>query len=199
LISVVLNGDIYPKFEKSELDHIVKSYGLRAKYRVVDYEKHMQEFEYYSKQKQLLKVNLYLNQLLPQYDDVTKKQEDYWSTPKEFLKIGYGDCEDYAIIKYFSLIRLGFDKDMLFLTTVYEKYMGGYHMVLSYFKDDNRPPLVLDNLSFRVLDIKKRKDLKVDLFINHNGIFKLQKNGKLKKVSSSSKKFNNLLKRIDKE
>ena len=144
-------------------------------------------------------MNFYLNQLLPQYDDVIQKQEDYWASPKEFLIAGFGDCEDYVIIKYFTLIKLGFDRDKLFFTTVNEKYIGGYHMVLSYFKDEGKSPLVLDNLSFRILSLKTRKDLQVDTFINDSGVYKIDKNNKLKKVYSSSEKFKELLRKISKE
>ena len=38
--------------------------------------------------------------------------DDYWAVPREFLPLG-GDCEDYAITKYFSLRWLGFTGDEL--------------------------------------------------------------------------------------
>merc|ERR1711991_1126503 len=41
--------------------------------------------------------------------------KDYWQTPKESLKRGYGDCEDFAIGKYFSLRALGESSDFLLL------------------------------------------------------------------------------------
>ncbi len=128
-----------------------------------------------------------------------QKQEDYWASPKEFLIAGYGDCEDYVIIKYFTLIKLGFDKDKLFLTTVHEKFIGGYHMVLSYFKTKGESPLILDNLSFRILPLQTRKDLKADIFINTNGIYKINENHKLIKVENSSPQFQKLLRKIRKE
>lgn len=151
------------------------------------------------KKKQLVKVNFYLNQLLPQYDDIMQKQEDYWATPKEFLIAGFGDCEDYVIIKYFTLIKLGFDKNKLFLTTVHEKYIGGYHMVLSYFDKEGESPLILDNLSFRILKLEIRKDLEADTFINASGVYKIDKNNKLYKVQNYSPKFEELLTRVKKE
>ncbi len=144
-------------------------------------------------------VNFYLNQLLPQYDDVIQKQEDYWASPKEFLITGYGDCEDYVIIKYFTLLKLGFNKDKLFLTTVYEKYIGGYHMVLSYFKTKGKSPLVLDNLSFRILPLNVRKDLEADTFINTNGVYKIDKNNSLIKIQNYFPQFQELLRKIEKE
>ena len=189
----------YPSFTNDELDSIKKELGEISKNRVNDYDKTVKSFTKYPKQKQLIRVNFYLNQLLPQVDMLNQKTSDHWETPKEFLKCGYGDCEDYAIIKYFTLIKLGFDKDKLFITTVYEQYSGGYHMVLSYFNSKNKPPLILDNLSFRVLDLQTRKDLKADIFINESGNYKLTKENKLIRTTKPSLKFLDLLKRIKKE
>ncbi len=192
-------SNTYPSFSEKELSHIKKTSGKISKNRVKDYQKHIKLYKKLTKEKQLLKVNFYLNQLLPQYDQVIQKQEDYWATPKEFLITGYGDCEDYVIIKYFTLLKLGFDKDKLYFTTAYEKYIGGYHMVLSYFKEDGKSPIILDNLSFRILPLKVRKDLKADTFMNSSGIYKIDKNNNLFKVQNSSVKFQELLKKIKKE
>jgi predicted transglutaminase-like cysteine proteinase len=196
--SLSLLANSYPYFTKDELIFIEKKSGRIAKNRILDYENTMNSLKSKSKSKQLGAVNFYLNQLLPQYDGIVNKQEDYWETPKEFLTTGFGDCEDYAIIKYFSLVKLGFDKKKLFITTVHEKLTGGYHMVLSYFNEKNKPPLILDNLSFRILDLDKRKDLEADFFINSDGIYRI-KNNKLIKTYDYSQQFNNLLKRVQKE
>jgi len=199
LLITHLSADSYPFFTKKDFIHIKKSAGNIARNRANDYQKTINSYKKYSKKKKLLKVNLYLNQLLPEYDSVTNKQENYWATPKEFLLTGYGDCEDYVIIKYFSLLKLGFDKRKLFFTTVYEQYNGGYHMVLSYFDVKGKAPLILDNLSFKVLKLQKRKDLKADLFINDSGIYKMNKKYKLIKIQNSSLEFEELLERIRKE
>lgn len=197
--SIVLNASNYPLFTKKEIINIEKKSGHIAKNRVIDYINTIESFKKMPKQKQLLKVNMYLNQLLPQYDNIIQKKEDYWATPKEFLTIGYGDCEDYVIIKYFTLLKLGFDKNKLFLTTVNEAYTGGYHMVLSYFESKNKPPLILDNLSFRVLDLAKREDLKADLFINSNGVYQIDKEYKLRPVAKRFMQYDKLLQKIQKE
>lgn len=136
---------------------------------------------------------------MPQYDAVIKNKEEHWATPKEFLITGYGDCEDYAIIKYFTLVKLGFEKERLFLTGVKDKYSGGYHMVLSYFQDKDKSPLILDNLSFKILSLQKREDLEVDIFINSYGVFKINKDNKLIKKARFTKKFTDLLEKIKKE
>lgn len=186
----------YPHYSIQDFLQVEKNYGRIAKNRVMDYQKQVIQFKTYNKMKQLNVVNNYLNQLLPQYDDIMQKQEDYWATPKEFLSLGYGDCEDYVIIKYFTLIKLGFDKNKLFFTTVYEQYDGGYHMVLSYFKDKGQSPLVLDNLSFRILSLQTRTDIKADVFINSHGVFKINNNNSLKKIAHTSTQYSKLIKKV---
>ncbi len=199
LLPLLIFASEYPHFSVNEFIKIEKKSGKIAKNRAVDYQQNIFKCRCYSKTKQLNVVNLYLNQLLPQYDDIMQKKEDYWASPKEFLIAGYGDCEDYVIIKYFSLLKLGFDEKKLFITTVYEQYQGGYHMVLSYFKDKNKPPLILDNLSFKILDLKTRTDIKADYFINSTGVFKIDKNYTLKKIAQHSKEFDELMRKIEKE
>lgn len=56
--------------------------------------------------------------------------EDYAATPTEFLKHG-GDCEDYAIAKYLSLRKLGFDGDKLKIVMVRLLKGGEDHAVLA--------------------------------------------------------------------
>ncbi|MCF6340946.1 MAG: transglutaminase-like cysteine peptidase [Sulfurimonas sp.] len=196
LCSTILFAQNYPNFTDKELQQISKNSGKIAKNRVLDYVKQINTFKKHPKDKQLIQVNLYLNKLLPQYDAVIKNKEEHWATPKEFLITGYGDCEDYAIIKYFTLIKLGFEEEKLFLTSVKDKYSGGHHMVLSYFQDRDKSPLVLDNLSFKILSLQMREDLEVDIFINSYGVFKINKDSKLVKKARYAKRFTNLLKKI---
>lgn len=189
----------YPHFSEHELKKIEKKSGTISINRILDYNENIASFKKHPKSKQLIQVNFYLNKLLPQYDAVTQKQEDHWATPKEFLITGYGDCEDYAIIKYFTLLKLGFEKEKLFLTTVYDKYHGGYHMVLSYFKTKSKPPLILDNLSFKILDLKQREDLEADMFINSDGVYKINKEYKLIPVAKYFMQYDKLMQKIQKE
>jgi len=191
-------ANTYPNYTKNDFFHLENKYGIMAKNRAMDYQKAISSYKTLPTDKQLLTVNLYLNQLLSQYDDIVQNQEDHWATPKEFLLLGFGDCEDYVIIKYFSLIKLGFDKQRLYFTTVFETYSRSHHMVLSYFDESNKAPLILDNLSFRILRLDERKDLQADLFINDSGVYKL-KNNKLLKIKNHSKKFEELLLRVKEE
>ena len=191
LLASILLAGTYPSFTNSELRAIKKN-NIISKNRIVDYQKTLLTLKTVDQETQLNKVNFYLNRLLPQYDDVINNKLDNWATPKEFLTVGYGDCEDYVIIKYYSLIKLGFDEKKLFITIVKEKFKGGKHMVLAYFKNKNESPLVLDNLSFKILNLRTRKDLEAQLFINTTGVYKLTEEFKLLKVAHKYKEFEEL-------
>ena len=193
---IILLSFNYPTFSDDELKKISKK-NIISKKRILDYQKYIARLKTLPKQKQLQEVNFYLNGLLPQYDAITNKEEDVWATPKEFLTVGCGDCEDYAIIKYYSLIRLGFDEKKLFLTIVQDKYTNGYHMVLSYFQNQKDSPLILDNLSFRILPLEKRVDLKPLLFFNNSGVYKIEK-GNLVKTAKQYKRFTELQDKVEK-
>jgi len=195
LLTSILLADTYPSFTNSELK-VIQNNNTISKNRIVDYQKTLLTLKTLDKKTQLNRINFYLNRLLPQYDNIINNKLDNWATPKEFLIVGYGDCEDYAIIKYYSLIKLGFDEKKLFITVVKEKFKGGIHMVLTYFKTKNESPLVLDNLSFKILDLKTREDLEAELFINSSGVYKLQKNHKLLKVAHKYREFEELKAKI---
>lgn len=57
-------------------------------------------------------------------------RSDYWATPKEFIQNGKGDCEDFAICKYYALRSAGFkysDLKIIFGTN----RLNRYHVILS--------------------------------------------------------------------
>jgi predicted transglutaminase-like cysteine proteinase len=61
--------------------------------------------------------------------------KNHWSTLLEFLKRG-GDCEDFAVAKYFLLRELGFDAEDMRVLVTYEKTARDYHAVLAVRRDD---------------------------------------------------------------
>jgi len=61
--------------------------------------------------------------------------KNHWSTLLEFLKRG-GDCEDYAVAKYFLLRELGFAAEDMRVLVTYEKSARDYHAVLAVRRDD---------------------------------------------------------------
>jgi predicted transglutaminase-like cysteine proteinase len=83
-----------------------------------------------SRKQQLDAVNAWAN-TRPYVEDIQNYHvSDYWATPGQFLAHG-GDCEDYAIAKYFSLVRLGFSADDLRIVIVDDTNLNVFHAVLA--------------------------------------------------------------------
>jgi predicted transglutaminase-like cysteine proteinase len=96
---------------------------------------------------QLNVVNQFFNKQVRYVEDIDLWHEvDYWETPIEALWKGAGDCEDYAIAKYFSLRHLGVASDKLRITYVKALRLNRAHMVLTYYSSPEAMPLVLDSL-----------------------------------------------------
>lgn len=70
---------------------------------------------------------------------VEKKGIDVWRFPTD----GYGDCEDYAILKRAMLLDKGWASSQLLMTIVHSK-PAGWHAILVV--RTNRGDYVLDNL-----------------------------------------------------
>lgn len=73
---------------------------------------------------------------------------DYWATPAEIVARGRGDCEDYAILKYWLLRDAGFSADQLQLVVLRDTRKSVYHAVLAVHLDGQR--YILDNLAASV-------------------------------------------------
>lgn len=126
----------------------------------------------------LARVNTFFNQRLRFVDDAQAwSQPDYWATPLETLGRGEGDCEDFAIAKYFSLLQLGVPERELRLVYVKAR-IGGLnstlqqaHMVLTWFATPDADPLVLDNLVGELRPASRRPDLTPIFSFNSEGIY----------------------------
>ena len=119
-------------------------------------------------------INAHLNQNIQYRDD----QEiwgvlDYWATPLEMLSKGQGDCEDYAIGKYFSLIAAGVPSVKMRLVYVRAQLDGSIqpHMVLAYYPSPNAEPLILDNLIDEIRSASQRPDLAPVFSFNAEGLW----------------------------
>lgn len=96
-----------------------------------------------SLREQLVSVNSWANKHPYILDQVNWGMEDYWETPFEFIALS-GDCEDYAIAKYYSLRALGLSNDKLRIIIVQDFNLGGIiHAILGVYDGDEL--LVLDN------------------------------------------------------
>lgn len=137
---------------------------------------------------QLNAVNRFFNQQLNFQDDTRIwRQTDYWATPVESLVKAAGDCEDYALAKYFSLRHLGIPSEKLRITYVKALTQNQAHMVLTFYSSPTADPLVLDNLIGEILPASQRKDLLPVYAFNAEGLYLPGAHGG--KRSSDSKKL----------
>ncbi len=91
---------------------------------------------------QLKAVNRYANSRDYVLDLHNYGVEDYWAIPREFLGNG-GDCEDYAITKFFSLRWLGLPTEDLRLVIVQDTNLRVPHAVLAVAR--GAEVFILDN------------------------------------------------------
>ena len=117
--------------------------------------------------------NFYNRQVLFRDDMEVWGQVDYWASPLETLAQGQGDCEDYAIGKYFSLVALGMATAKLRLVYVRAQVAGAVqaHMVLAYYPAPNAEPLILDNLVGELRPASQRPDLVPVFSFNSDGLW----------------------------
>lgn len=122
-------------------------------------------------------VNQFFNRRIQFREDIEVwGQEDYWASPVEMLDKGQGDCEDFAMAKYFSLLSLGMPTAKLRLVYV-RAQLGGpggvvqAHMVLAYYAQPQAEPLILDNLISELRPASRRPDLTPVFSFNSDGLW----------------------------
>lgn len=124
-------------------------------------------------------VNEFINRRIAFADDLeTTGVVDDWASPLESLGRGRGDCEDYAIAKYFLLRATGVPAQRLRLVYVRAETGGRDapvqvvpHMVLAWYPTLQAEPLVLDNLVGEVLPASRRPDLQPVFSFNSEGLW----------------------------
>lgn len=122
-------------------------------------------------------VNQFFNDAVEFVDDVDNwGQVDYWASPLETLARRTGDCEDFAIAKYFALAATGMPLSRLRLVYVRAQIngpgtQGVAHMVLAYYPSPGAEPLILDNLVSDVRTASQRTDLSPVFSFNAEGLW----------------------------
>lgn len=126
----------------------------------------------------LKRINEFFNRKLLFLDDIKIwGQTDYWATPLETLAKGQGDCEDFTIAKYFTLLSAGMPNEQLRLIYVKARIGGPAsnvtqaHMVLAWYETPDAEPLLLDNLITDIRPASRRPDLQPVFSFNSMGIW----------------------------
>lgn len=121
------------------------------------------KLEAQSPKEKLQTVNRFWNQWPYRQDPDVYKKQDYWAIPAEFLK-NSGDCEDYAISKYFTLKEVGVPANQMRIVVLMETIRNIAHAVLVVYMDNDA--FVLDNLSNNVLSHSRYRNYAPQFSVN---------------------------------
>lgn len=199
-LPAVFGQRVLPDLSAEALQQAQQQYGRQGRFRLERWQRLLQQQQNAAVAEQLAVINRFVNDSVKYASDISHwGQEDYWATPLETLGSGKGDCEDYAILKYVSLRALGVDESQLRLMYVRALTINEPHMVLVYYPDPDSYPLVLDNLTARILPANERTDLRPVYAFNAQGLWLARAQGLGQKVTNSAGVGNwtQLLERIE--
>lgn len=168
--------------------------------RVVSWRQLIDRGRGWSDQRQLEAANDFINQNQFVDDIIHWGKEDYWATPLQTIVTEGGDCEDFAVAKYFTLTEMGMSADKLRLTYVKALTLNQAHMVVSYYPTQDATPLVLDNLDPVIRPASQRDDLLPVYSFNAEGLWlNKQQNAEYVDDSSRLSLWQQLLRSMDAE
>ncbi|WP_143323603.1 transglutaminase-like cysteine peptidase [Cognaticolwellia aestuarii] len=204
LITLLCARDIFAQAtqtldEKKIILSLEEHYGKRASKRGKAWFKLMRNNIDTSAQENLSKVNQFFNMFRFIDDSKLWGVSNYWATPIEFIGVNGGDCEDYSIAKYFTLLELGIPDEKMRITMVKAIELNQYHMVLAYYETPSAMPLILDNLDGNIKPASERNDLIPIYSFNASQLWLNKEKGRgiLSGNSSQLKLWQNLRQRIN--
>jgi len=185
-MSVAGNNGFSPEF----LNRIAAQFGPSAKNRLVEWQQLIVNQRGNSEWESIHAVNAFFNRVPFLSDKKHWHRNDYWATPVEFLSTNGGDCEDFAIAKYFTLRELGVPDKKLRITYVKALRLNQAHMVLAYYDSPDSDPLILDNLINRILPASRRDDLLPIYSFNGTNLWMSKERGQGRRVAGGSQGIN---------
>ncbi len=182
------NSYAYPlEVSDKMVNNIEQQYGPTTKARVLAWQALIKNNQNKPELVKLKLVNRFFNKLKYQSDSSQWNQENYWSTPLEFLIANKGDCEDFAIAKYFTLQAMGVPSHKMRITYVKSRKFNRAHMVLSYYEAPNTDPFIMDNLIPLILFGTERPDLVPIYSFNGDGLWLSNKPTKKARTGKGNK------------
>lgn len=148
-----------------------QEFGALARNRIADWQSLVNEGTNLSDRQKMARVNEFFNRLTYQEDSEGFRQTDVWQTPMEMLQRGRGDCEDFAIAKYYTLRALGMDEGRLRICYAKVLPSDQAHMVLTAKPQGASQALVLDNLRSDLQPLGQRRDLLIVYGFNRDQLF----------------------------
>ena len=161
LVLLAINGVVAQEslLGKKVVEAFTARYGDRARGRLETWEQLMLSHRSSDEKTKLEHVNDFFNEVPWLSDDKHWGLRDYWATPLEMIGTFGGDCEDFSIAKYITLVKMGVDATKLRITYVRAPRLGQPHMVLAYYPKKGAEPLILDNLDKVIRPAGQRTDL----------------------------------------
>jgi predicted transglutaminase-like cysteine proteinase len=188
LSSTIMAASAAINFSAELILKVKEKHGEQASNRVLGWQALLESAGKLSDKEKLKAVNDFFNQQIEFVDDsYLWKVNDYWATPLEVLAIGAGDCEDYSIAKYFTLLELGVSDSKMRITYVKAIELNQAHMVLTYFEKPGAVPVVLDNLIPQIKSASRRRDLLPVYSFNGSGLWLAKVRGSGKRIGGSSR------------
>jgi predicted transglutaminase-like cysteine proteinase len=178
LMCASLLPGIHPRaYDNEVMVNAAKAYGPRAVAAAGSLEQLIAQGSRATDDSRVRATNQFFNDAIQFVDDTEVwGMSDYWASPLEALGKGMGDCEDYSLAKYFSLVAMGMPISKLRL--VYVRALldgpgapGLAHMVLAYYPTPGAEPLILDNLMPDVRPASRRPDLVPVFSFNTEGLW----------------------------
>ena len=123
----------------------------------------------YDRRGKLDAVHRYFNRLPYRSDFEAHGEREYWASPTEFLTRS-GDCEDYAIAKFFALRALGFLGHEMTIVVLFDRQRQTGHAVLAV--PDGDGILVLDNRSPTPISQKRYEHFRLRYLVNEIGYWR---------------------------
>ncbi|WP_234004477.1 transglutaminase-like cysteine peptidase [Chromobacterium vaccinii] len=153
-------------------------YGPRAVALFREWNQLLGKLQGADERQKLAEVNQFFNRRILYREDIDNwGVQDYWATPLEMFGKGAGDCEDFSIGKYISLLVLGVSPDKLRITYVKARIGGPdstisqAHMVLAYYPTPSAEPQILDSLVTSIEPASQRTDLLPVFSFNAQGLW----------------------------
>ena len=140
-----------------------------------------------TERQKLEKVNQFFNQMRFIDDIKLWRKKDYWATPLEFLGAAGGDCEDFSISKYFTLLELGIPDEKMRMVYVKALDYNQFHMVVAYYETPASVPLILDNLVGAIRPASQRADLVPIYSFNGSHLWLMKARGQGELAGQSSR------------
>lgn len=186
------------EFNQDILKKAENKWGEEAGSRFQSWIKLIQRNNNYSEKEMLEKVNRFVNKVAIYAEDIDVwGVDDYWATPVEFIGKGKGDCEDYAITKFFTLKAMGVLEEKLNISYVKSIPFNRMHMVLTYVDHLGAEPFILDNLIDSITLASDRNDLVPVFSFNGTELWMAHERNQERSINSSRlRPWRDLLKRM---